>query len=324
MFASVLDNLPNLTEMIFNWLFINPWETLKICLAHPSITSITYSDAHVFAIYDPPSGEDITRIPIPLLRFTYLQPAWREEWVQSQMVDRLIDQFTREAKWLAALVPNMAGTVEHLDIPLETAPLQRMAELSWTNLRTLIIRGRYISKSQVDDLPAFLSTLPRLQKLSVFNFRRQPLARPPILGRVAAPSMVLSGLRSLTVTYPDPDDGIFSVDTSHLSHLSLRDWPRYHQDHSHDWRLRSRWAQPILTSAECLSILKRMEMPQLTSLELVYLAKYAGSDDELLEYVTHTYPRLTHLELHRYRASRLDAVDHVSILKHPHWCRSMP
>ena len=117
---------------------------------------------------------------------------------------------------------------------------------------------------------------------------------------------------------------IFSVDTSHLSHLSLRDWPRYHQDHSHDWRLRSRWAQPILTSAECLSILKRMEMPQLTSLELVYLAKYAGSDDELLEYVTHTYPRLTHLELHRYRASRLDAVDHVSILKHPHWCRSMP
>ena len=140
----MLDNLPNLTEMIFTYTFITPWEMLKICLAHPSITSITYSYAYVFAIYDPPSGEDMARTPIPLLGFTYLAPAWREQWAQRRQVYRLIDQFMREAKWLAALVPNMASTVEHLNLPLETAPLQPMAELSWPNLRTLIIRGRYI------------------------------------------------------------------------------------------------------------------------------------------------------------------------------------
>ena len=313
----MLDNLPNLTEMIFNYTFITPWEMLKICLAHPSITSITYSWAHVFAIYDPPSDEDITRTPIPLLKFAYLEPAWREQWDQRRRIPRPMDQFTREAKWLAALVPNMASTVEHLDLPLETAPLQRMAELSWPNLRTLIIRGRYISESQADALPAFLSTLPRLQKLSVFNFRRKPLVRPSILGRVAAPSTVLSGLRSLTVAYPDPDDDVFSVDSTHLLHLSLRDWPRYYHDHGYDRRVRSGWARPILTSTECLSILKRMDMPELTSLELVYLADQAGSDDDLLEYVTHTYPRLAHLELHRYRANREEVVDHVGITSCP-------
>ena len=58
-------------------------------------------------------------------------------------------------------------------------------------------------------------------------------------------------------------------------------------------------------------------MSDLTSLELVYLADQAGSDDDLLEYVTHTYPRLTHLELHRYRANREEVVDHVGITSCP-------
>ena len=53
-------------------------------------------------------------------------------------------------------------------------------------------------------------------------------------------------------------------------------------------------------------------MPYLSSLELVYLADANGSDDDLLAYVTHTYPHLEHLELHRYRANREEVVDHVS------------
>ena len=68
----------------------------------------------------------------------------------------------------------------------------------------------------------------------------------------------------------------------------------------------------MLSSAECLSILKRMNMPLLRTLELVYLADTAGSDDELIEYVVDSYPHLSHLELHRYRSNREEEVEHVS------------
>ncbi|TFK78091.1 hypothetical protein K466DRAFT_534606, partial [Polyporus arcularius HHB13444] len=223
----MLNSFPALTEIIFGNTFVSPWEVLKCCLSHPSITSIVIHYAHVFAVHEPPSGEEIAGIPLPLSTFSYVLTAWREHRLHYQGAPRT-DHFAREAKWLAALVPNLAGTVKHLDLPMETIPLRHMSELSWPELRTLSIRGRYLSEAQVDSLPSFLSTLPQLQKLSVLISRRKPLSRPPVLGRIASPSAVLSGLRALTVAYPDPEDDIFSVDTTRLSHLSLCDWPRYY------------------------------------------------------------------------------------------------
>ncbi|TFK79226.1 hypothetical protein K466DRAFT_442619, partial [Polyporus arcularius HHB13444] len=289
-----------------------PWDMMKCCLSHPSITSIKLKHAHVFAVREPPSHDEIAHTLLPLSTFSYVETVWREHHMYHRGVSRP-DQFAREAKWLAALVPNLAGTVKHLDVPMETTPLRRMAELSWPHLLTLSIRGRYLTEAQVDSLPAFLMTLPRLQRLSVLVSRRKPISHPPVLGHIACTSVILSGLRSLTVAYPDPDDHIFSVDTTHLSHLSLRDWPRYYHDHTYDRRLASGWARPILRSAQCLSILKRMDMPDLSSLEVVYLADVAGSDDDLLTFITDGFPRLEHLELHRYRADREEAVDYVHI-----------
>ena len=312
-FVVMLNNFPNIVQITLTSSSITPWDILKHCISHPSITSIMYNKSDMFAICEPPTGDEFARTPIPLSHFAYVETVWREIWQQLWGV-RPVVQFTREAKWLAALVPNMAETIQHLDIPMETAPIPRMTEISWPKLLTLTIRGRYLSEAQAESLPAFLSTLPRLQKLSVSIFRRKPLVRPPILGQVASPSTVLAGLRSLTVAYPDPADAIFSVDTTRLTHLSLRDWPRYYYNLSYDRWYWTGWNRPILTSAECLSILKRMDMPDLSSLELVYLADANGSDDDLLVYVTDTYPHLAHLELHRYRANREEVVDYVSSL----------
>ena len=53
-------------------------------------------------------------------------------------------------------------------------------------------------------------------------------------------------------------------------------------------------------------------MPLLSSLELVYMVDKADADNELLSYVTSSFPKLSHLEVHRYRADREEAVAHVS------------
>ena len=150
-------------QITFTSSSLTPWNILKYCLLHPSITSIVYRNSRTFAIEEPPTGDELARTPIPLSNFAYVETAWREIWQQLRGV-RPVVQFTREAKWLAALVPNMAQTIQHLDIPMETAPIPRMAEISWPKLLTLTIRGRYLSEAQAESLPAFLSTLPHLQK----------------------------------------------------------------------------------------------------------------------------------------------------------------
>ena len=104
-----------------------------------------------------------------------------------------------------------------------------------------------------------------------------------------------------------------------LLHLSLRDCPRFYHFLKQRVPYNGYWAMPILSPSECLSILKRTQAPQLSSLELVYMVDIAGSDDELLEYVVEAYPRLSYLELHRYRRDRSEQVDYVSCYISP-WC----
>lgn len=124
----------------------------------------------------------------------------------------------------------------------------------------------------------------------------EDINRAPILGRHNSPLTVLSGLRSLTVAYLDPEDDIFSTDLSNLTHISLRDCPRhyYRLGEGSQW---GHWASPILSPAECLSILRRMDLPRLSTLEFVYRAPNAGADDELLDYIVNAYLDLSHIEI---------------------------
>ncbi|TFK82587.1 hypothetical protein K466DRAFT_500054 [Polyporus arcularius HHB13444] len=207
----------------------------------------------------------------------------------------------------------MANTIQRLTLPMETSPILAMAHLSWPALQELSICGRYLSEKQKEALPLFLSSVPRLHKLSITISRLGPTTRPYKLGPSNASHKTIAGLRSLTVAYPKPDDNIFSIDAAHLSHLSLRDFPRFYHDCARTPVVTSMFTRPILRSAECLSILRRMDMPELSSLELVYLADTAGCDDELLTYITEAFPHLSQLELHRYRANREEVVDYAHI-----------
>ncbi|RPD61730.1 hypothetical protein L226DRAFT_461353 [Lentinus tigrinus ALCF2SS1-7] len=226
----------------------------------------------------------------------------------------------REASSLSVLVPRLNETVEQLTLPMEATPVLSMSERLWLKLHSLSFHGEYVDVAQMEALSLFLSKLPRLRSLSVTvrQLRDTVHRRAPMLGRRPPddpfqPASIR--LRSLTIAYPDPDDDIFSVDASDLRQLSLRDWPRYYGNLTYRDSYGTRSPAPILTHAECLSILRRMDMPRLTSLELVYLVDPGVTDDELLSYIPHAFPHLEHLQLHRYRADREEHVDYEHIAK---------
>ncbi len=311
----LLDCFPSLVSVTFSNLPGLSWAALRVCLSRPRISSISFSCMAGLDTTNAFPTEEVAKTTMTLSSFTYDTGLWRMMWHYKHLkLNRPRDYGTviaLEAQSLAALVLQMNYTLTHLSLSMESAPLLKMAEVSWPKLRELSIVGHYWGSEQDESLSVLLGALPCLEKLSIRICRGLIQERPPILGQHFTPHSVLSGMRSLIVAYPDPDDSIFTIDTSHLFHFSICDWPRHYNSLAYNHRYTAPGSYPILSSAECLSILRRMKLPELTSLELVYLADRAGADDDLLQYVAITFPALAHLELHRYRADRDEEVDHV-------------
>ncbi|OJT02129.1 hypothetical protein TRAPUB_7424 [Trametes pubescens] len=151
--------------------------------------------------------------------------------------------------------------------------------------------------------------MPYLRSLSVKVIQREGMQHPRLLQALPETSF---RLRSLTVSYPDPNDSIFSCIGDDLVSLSLCDSPRHY--------FQSRYSSesllaifPTLTSSECLTILKRVSAPRLSTRELVYEADAA--EDELLQYLPRAFPLLEEFELHRYPASPDDSVPHLHVTR---------
>ncbi len=318
-FAHLLDCFPSLSSVSFERFYELPWGILSLCLSRPRITSISFDHGADLTGPDSTRSDGVDKTSLTLTRFLYDVRLWRD-------MDGLINPrlppdrcnehllVSRESQSLSALIPRMNHTLIQLVLPMESAPIVKMAKVSWPKLRELSINGVYWTSEQVESLPILLGALPRLERLSV-RIRRglnQSEGRPPILGQHSTPRSVLSGMHSLTVAYPNPEDNIFIIDTSRLRHLSICDWHRHYNSLTYRHRYSAPSAYPILSSVECLSVLRRMDLPTLSSLELVYLASESGADDDLLRYVATAFPQLSHLELHRYRANRKEEVDYVS------------
>ena len=242
-----------------------------------------------------------------LLRHFSLKTHCFRELLSSLRRYDLEAEYKVESRYLAQLVCGMHKTAESVSIPMETAPLLRMAELSWPRIQTLALHGRYITPGQPALLQSVLTRMPSLRSLRVQVAQLPAFSRPRILNPLV--SLDLAELRSLTIAYPDPDDAIFSLKTPHLTHLSLRDEPRYYFYLRNRDFLPSSAVAPILGASECLAILQRMDVPLLSSLELVYEAD--AGEHELLHHVSTSYPDLAQLELHRYRANDIDVVPYV-------------
>ncbi|RDX52530.1 hypothetical protein OH76DRAFT_1345164 [Lentinus brumalis] len=302
-----------------------PWEVMKSCLTRPRIISLSFDTPQSCLPAVPYPEDEVATIFISLSSFSFTTPLWRENLheIYEQSDSGFKNLLALEAVCLSALVPRLNDTAEQLTLPMEATPMLSMLDRSWPKLQKLWFHGSYADATQMEALPLLISRLPRLEDLSVTVRQRDgPVRRAPILGYRSASNAPFRPanirLRSLIVAYPDPKDDIFSVDITDLSHLSLRDYPRYYYNltyHEPDNDFGTGSPAPILTNAECLSILRRMDMPRLTSLELVYFTDPGGADDELLSYICHAFPSLAHLQLHRYRADRDEHVDYERIAR---------
>ncbi|KAI0767512.1 hypothetical protein C8Q74DRAFT_1439605 [Fomes fomentarius] len=286
-FDRLLKSFSGLTSIAFSEAHCLAWVFLKKCFTHPRLRSL-YIDGSVNIIpHKPRSPHSASLPPIDLIRFSVTPHFWREQLgngtIRSYAIiqENLRETFSCEEASLAFLVPRIHESVRLLALPVETAPVLSMAELSWPRLPDLSLHGRYRSRAQADSIPAFLSSISHLTRLSILVCRMENINRAPILGRHNSPLTVLSGLLSLTVAYPDPEDDIFS--------------------------------RTLLTSPSETALDTIISLGKVLNGDIGHRPSCA--DDELLEYIVNAYPDLSHIEIHRYRANRREKVDYTHIAR---------
>ncbi|EIW53492.1 uncharacterized protein TRAVEDRAFT_74799 [Trametes versicolor FP-101664 SS1] len=218
-FGLELDYLPNVRAVTFLLCPGGvPWYALTKCLDYPNVTSISIDKDSAW-IFPPPSPIPADLSPTShgcrLTEFIYTPCQWRE--TQSRLRKTNIQPaYAYETSYLRALVLAMSDTAESLTLPVETAPLLEMANMDWPRLHTLSLTGRYTHPNQCRAIPLLLLRMPNLRSLSVKVMQCEVMRRPLLLKE---PPDTSYRLRSLTISYPNPEDPIFSyigdaVDTS--------------------------------------------------------------------------------------------------------------
>ncbi|KAI0632942.1 hypothetical protein C8Q77DRAFT_1120582 [Trametes polyzona] len=316
-FGAELPYLPGLQSVAFDSPADGvPWSAIKLCQSYANIKIILFNPSARF-IHLAPYPQDVSSTVLTFEVLSY--PSFLKIPLPGTFGVKPTTRNKLRALESACLYPLVLGmheTARSLTLPLETAPISGMADVDWPCLQTLELGGS--APSDADQvIPAYLpSMLRRMRSLRHFALKaalpRSTTHRYWILGSQSSPDLELRDLRTLVLSHPEPDDSIFSMRMPNLVHLSLRDWPRhydyvalsyYHVDHR----------SPLLSATEMLSILNRLHVPELRTFELVYHADEA--DDDLLRLVVEAFPKLRHLEIHRYRQTRHSSVDYGHIAR---------
>ncbi|KAH9848640.1 hypothetical protein C2E23DRAFT_785610 [Lenzites betulinus] len=284
-----------------------PWNVLMRFLQHPGLTSLTFEQDATWMCVPPPRPFDLTPAGCCLTTFSYTPSIWRglESNAREENIRHALDV---EASYLLAIVPRLSNTAEPLALPVQTAPLQEMAATDWPRLRTFSLTGQYGKSTKYGSIPSLLARMPNIRSLSVQVAPSRGCSRPCIADSTFAGG---SRIESLTISYPNPADPIFSSLTERLTSLSLCDSLRFYFYNRYSMDKVTNLVAPILGASECLTILKRVSAPRLVRLELVYCTDDA--EDDLLRYLALAFPILQELELHRYRPSQHDEVPYLHL-----------
>ena len=191
-----------------------PWDILKACLVRSHLLSLTIDLRH--NVLDGPlyPQDDIADTPISLRTFTLTSTVWRE-WGKCRLPYRRLHPadmrpfFDFERACITGIVLNMRNTVMSLSLPIESAPILAMAEVSWPCLRHLSLHGRFLDVEHASSLQHLLPAIPSLRTLSILAGRIRHLGtrgRHPILPKpsssVISVSAPLMASNSSSTGYP--------------------------------------------------------------------------------------------------------------------------
>ncbi|TBU40290.1 hypothetical protein BD309DRAFT_927398 [Dichomitus squalens] len=280
------------------------WRALKAVLSLPQLTEISLSGL----LFSPllPDYLRTDDLVCPHLQhiktFRYEVPSFRvSSWGTRERYP-----FHSEEEMLCRVLERLRHSVEMLALSSEPAPIQKMAQWRWPKLpklRELKLAGERWAEPLTPVVSLF-ATMPHLRKLVLeLTLVRGQLSRaPPLWPRGYSGAFPWPNLTHLSLSHPHPEDELFANLPSALRSLSLcchpHKWQKLFLDGS--GAVHHRYKYVVLDSSKMLVILSRCQTPQLTHLELEYNADEGEND--LLRYLAASFPLLTSLQVHRYRA----------------------
>lgn len=292
--ADTFANMPNLSRITVRRAQSNgiPWIALTAILSHTGLRTFEISETlHHRDIEDVPPT-DRTFPAAPLTTYRHSLSDFRQH----------PRRFLGDVQVLACLASQQQfrQSIETLIIPSEVAPLAEFAASDWPRLRVLSIRGE--NPSGVPHLVEVFGRMPALQQLHLNLACTAASGRTKICPSDWRGPSPWPNLKCLVVSYPHPDDRLYSHLPARLEHLALRCWPRRFVYHISQERTRSTklgWHPYILTASGMLRILSRCASPDLTELELEF--EEDPHDIVLFQRIPRLFPGLVTLTIFRYR-----------------------
>ncbi|EIW60785.1 uncharacterized protein TRAVEDRAFT_46026 [Trametes versicolor FP-101664 SS1] len=213
-----------------------------------------------------------------------------------------------ETEALGFILGKLRDSLETLALPNETAPYHVLAAAEWPRLRSLELYGDAPVAAAHD--PPVISVLQQMPQLRSFCLKlacdegqvRRVLVWPPDADVPSIP--ILPSLEVLTVTYPSPQDQLYSRVSSSIRSLSLDGFTPYISDlwpQRYDQRyLPPSRRTPVLPASEMLAVLGHCRSTRLHTLKIEYYVDFA--EDELISTIAAMFPDIEFLRLCRYRA----------------------
>lgn len=212
--------------------------------------------------------------------------------------------FSAETEALASTLKRLHNSLERLSLTIEAAPLNMIHNAEWPRLRSLHLEGGMPSTTHSLSWVSILQRMPHLRVLSIRADIPKDCRDRQLIWPRDTPLNVLPWpeLEDLDITYPDPEDRLYSHLPPTLKRLSL-DRFTFFAGYNWTWyKWAGPWTRPqdvpMPRAREIWQIARKCNTPNIRILKLEYLTD--DDEDKLLTYIPKAFPHLESIHLCRY------------------------
>ena len=283
------------------------WETVKMLFSLPQIREVSIIGL-LFCPSRLPEDNYICDSFSPLTSLHYEVQSLRF----TPLGTRQHYPFPSEEELLHLALDSLHLSLEKLILSSEPAPMLAMSRWNWPHLRELRLRGEWSPQPPVPYL-SLLAAMPNLRILilELALVTDQLHRADPVwpAGSHTDLSFPWPYLSRLSVSHPHPKDELYTRLPQSVRALSLCCYPHKSEKAwiaHHPIDTVQVYEYPVLPSMEMLGLLENCHLPYLTRLDIEYSADLRELD--LLRSIAVLFPRLSWLQVHRYRLSDAEQV----------------